>query len=172
MNRFKFQWLLKEKLYFCLALIAKGYGFRGKNDWLSSQQKKMIPLAHDILCYFLCHGFSSVLLHLTQISQQTPIYLSAAWLLFLLRSMPPGWLQIFNYPQTCSVQTGAWRTYNTEDKGSVTKPFSEQKSLHTFLHYKISHSEISLEPDVHSRKHMARGRRFIFLKSSWKVIVS
>lgn len=132
----------------------------------------MIPLAHDILCYFLCHGFSSVLLHLTQISQQTPICLSAAWLLFLLRSMPPGWLQIFNYPQTCRVQTGAWRTYNTEDKGSVTKPFSEQKSLHTFLRYKISHSEISLEPDVHSRKHMARGRRFIFLKSSWKVIVS
>lgn len=80
--------------------------------------------------------------------------------------MPPGWLQIFNYPQTCSVQTGALRTYNTEDEGSVTKSFSEQKSLNTFLHYKISHSEIALEPDVHYRKHMARGCRSIFLKSS------
>ena len=126
----------------------------------------MIPLAHDILCYFLCCGFSSILLHLTQISQQTPICLSAAWLLFLLRSMPPGWLKIFNCPQTRMYRLEPYCTYNTKDKGSVTKPFSEQKSLNTFLHYKISHSEISLEPDVHSRKHMARGCRSIFLKSS------
>lgn len=162
MNRFKFQWLLKENLYFCLALIATGYGFRGKNDWLSSQQKNDTFSTR----YIVLFSVPWILFHITPSYPDltTNSNLSVCSLVVIPAKINASWLdcRYLIVPRCVMYRLELYCTYNTEDKGSVTKPFSEQKSLNTFLHYRISHSEISLEPDVHSRKHMARGCRSIF----------